>query len=84
MMNYMEKEHNNFYKGSSEGPSPALMGANNLVGYNIYNTEGENFGDIKNIILNVSDGKVSYAVLGYVGFLGIGEKLYAVLWDALN
>ena len=35
-------------------------------------------------MLNAFDGKVSYAVLEFGGFLGMGEKLFAVPWDALK
>ena len=83
-MNYMENEHYDMYKGSSECPGPTLMGADTLVGCDVYNTEGEDLGDIKDIMLNVFDGKVNYAVLEFGGFLGMGEKLFAVPWDALK
>ena len=83
-MNYMENEHYDMYKGSSECPDPTLMGADTLIGNSVYNTEGEDLGDIKDIMLNVFDGKVSYAVLEFGGFLGMGEKLFAVPWEALK
>jgi hypothetical protein len=35
-------------------------------------------------MLNVSTGQVSYAVLSFGGFLGMGEKLFAVPWSALT
>jgi hypothetical protein len=38
----------------------------------------------KEIMLDVSSGKVRYAVLSYGSFLGMGEKLFAVPWDALT
>ena len=83
-MNYMENEHYDMHKGSSVDSGSALMRADTLVGYDVYNTEGQDLGDIKDIMLNVFDGKVSYAVLEFGGFLGIGEKLFAVPWDALK
>ena len=83
-MNYMENEHYDMYKGSSECPGPTLMGADTLVGNSVYNTKGEDLGDIKDIMLNVTYGKVSYAVLEFGGFLGMGEKLFAVPWEALK
>ena len=83
-MNYMENEHYDMYKGSSECPGPTLMSADTLVGNSVYNTKGEDLGDIKDVMLNVTYGKVSYAVLEFGGFLGMGEKLFAVPWDALK
>ena len=42
------------------------------------------WGDIKEIMLDVRSGTVSYAVLSFGGFLGMGEKLFAVPWNALT
>jgi len=66
------------------GPGPALMGAETLVGNDVCNQKGEDLGDIKEIMLDMTSGKVGYAVLSYGSFLGLGEKLFAVPWDALT
>lgn len=65
------------------GPGPAVMGAETLVGNPVQNHRGEDLGDIKEIMLDVHAGKISYAVLSFGGFLGMGEKLFALPWDAL-
>jgi sporulation protein YlmC with PRC-barrel domain len=72
------------YKGTLNGPGPHLMGANTLLGNSVVNHKEESLGDIKEIMLEVSSGKVSYAVLSFGTFLGMGEKLFAVPWDALK
>src|SRR5688572_32978390 len=66
------------------GPGPALMGADTLVGNDVYNHKGEDLGDVKEIMLDMRTGKVAYAVLSFGGFLGMGEKLFAVPWNALT
>ena len=48
------------------------------------NTKDEDLGDIKEIMLDMRNGQVSYAVLSFGGFLGLGEKLFAVPWPALK
>ncbi|AEM48226.1 PRC-barrel domain protein [Acidithiobacillus ferrivorans SS3] len=58
-------------------PAPAFMGAETLIGSDVYNHKSENIGSIKEIMLNLHDGKVAYAVLSFGGFLGMGEKLFA-------
>ncbi len=67
-------------------PTPALdlMGSESLVGKDVYNQSGEDLGDIKEIMLDMSSGTVGYAVLSYGSFLGVGEKLFAVPWKALR
>jgi sporulation protein YlmC with PRC-barrel domain len=66
------------------GPGPMLMGSTTLVGNDVCNEKGEKLGDIKDIMLDMSDAKVGYAVLSFSTFLGMGEKLFAVPWSALT
>jgi sporulation protein YlmC with PRC-barrel domain len=60
------------------------MGADTLLGNDVYNQKDEDLGDIKEIMIDMRSGRVSYAVLSYGGFLGMGEKLFAVPWNALT
>jgi hypothetical protein len=69
---------------ASPGPGPALMGADTLIGDSVVNGAEEDLGDIKEIMLDMHTGQVAYAVLAFGGFLGIGEKLFAVPWSALH
>jgi hypothetical protein len=48
-----------------------------LVGLPVYNAANEKIGDINDLILG-PDGKISKAVIGVGGFLGLGEKLVAM------
>lgn len=82
-MNYQEKDIFGIYR-SHTGPGPRLMGANTLDGNDVYNKQDEDLGDIKEIMLDVPSGRVAYAVLSFGGFLGAGDKLFAVPWNALQ
>lgn len=66
------------------GPGPELMGASTLIGDPVRNDKNEELGDIKEIMLDTRTGEVSYAVLSFGGFLGMGDKLFAVPWEALT
>lgn len=83
---YMSRDTYGMYGGDkgTDGPGPRLMGADTLVGNDVYNTADEDLGDIKEIMLDMQTGKVAYAVLSFGGFLGMGEKLFAVPWQALT
>lgn len=93
-MNYEDRDTYGIYKISqtslgnagpdpSTGPGPEVMGADTLLGNSVVNLNGDELGDIKEIMLDMKTGKVDYAVLSFGGFLGIGEKLFAVPWSAL-
>jgi sporulation protein YlmC with PRC-barrel domain len=84
-MSYEERDTYGMYKGEdTSGPGPRLMGADTLIGDHIHNTQDEHLGDLKEIILEVETGKVAYAVMSAGGVFTIGEKLFAVPWDALK
>jgi sporulation protein YlmC with PRC-barrel domain len=82
--NYVTRDKYGMYANSTGGPGPALMGADTLLGNDVYNREGEDLGDIKEFMIDMSTGKVSYAVLSFGGILGMGDKLFAVPWAALT
>ncbi|NMG73983.1 PRC-barrel domain-containing protein [Aromatoleum diolicum] len=65
-------------------PAPRLLSATSLMSDAVYNHKEEKLGDIKDMMLNIHSGTVSYAVLSFGGFLGMGEKLFAVPWSALT
>ncbi|MDP2679349.1 MAG: PRC-barrel domain-containing protein [Rhodoferax sp.] len=67
-----------------DGPGPAFMSASTLIGNDVYNLQDEDLGDVKELMLDMRTGKVTYAVLSFGGFLGMGEKLFAVPWPALT
>lgn len=84
-MNFEERDTYGMYKDTDyQEPGPSLMGANTLIGNDVYNQNDEDLGDIKEIMLDMASGEVCYAVLSFGGFLGLGEKLFAVPWDALK
>ena len=60
------------------------MGAGTLIGNRVCNQKGEDLGVIKEIMLDLRNAKVVYAVLSYGGFLGMGDKPFAVPWNALT
>ncbi|WP_315650050.1 PRC-barrel domain-containing protein [Roseateles aquae] len=81
--NYVTRDNFGMYANSASGPGPSLMGADTLMGNDVYNKSGEDLGDIKELMIDMASGKVAYAVLSFGGLLGMGEKLFAVPWAAL-
>ena len=82
--NYLSRDTYGMYKNIGDGPGPALMGADTLIGNDVYNASNENLGSIKELMIEMSTGKISYAVLSFGGFLGVGDRLFAVPWQALK
>lgn len=87
-MSYLDRDTYGIYTDidgdGDTGPGPRLMGADTLIGEDVYNRQEEDLGDIKEIMLDIRQGKVAYAVLSFGGWLGMGDKLFAVPWEALQ
>jgi len=60
------------------------MGSSTLVGNEVVNRQGERLGTIAEIMLDVPRGRIAYAVLSSGGFLGIGDRMFALPWRALT
>ena len=82
-MSYLDRDMLGMYRNDT-GPGPALMGADTLIGDDVYNHDDEQLGDIKEIMLDMRSGQIAYAVLSFGGVLGLGEKLFAVPWEKLT
>ena len=61
-----------------------VLSAATLQGDSVYNLEGDNLGKIDEIMIDVEEGVVAYAVLSFGGFLGLGDKLFAIPWASLT
>jgi len=50
----------------------------------VVNPAGEDLGEIEDFVIDAANGRIRYAVLSFGGFLGMGEKFFAVPWEALR
>lgn len=62
----------------------ANIRASQLTGMNIQNPQGENVGQINDLVVDANTGRVRYAAVTYGGFLGIGNKMFAVPFEAFK
>lgn len=77
-------EYGNYVDTGHQGPGPRLMGADTLIGDHVHNLQNEHLGTVKEIMLDMQTGHIAYMVMASGGVLGIGEKLFAVPFEALS
>lgn len=58
-----------------------IVNANDVIGVNVQNANNEDLGEIEALMLDKISGKVAYVVLSFGGFLGMGDKLFALPWS---
>ena len=62
----------------------AVIGSDKVAGTEVYDRSGQHIGSIEKVMIEKVGGKVSYAVLSFGGFLGIGDDYYPLPWEKLN
>ncbi len=65
----------------AEGPE--FLSATTIMSDRVRNPAGEDLGTIEELMIDLEAGRIAYAVLSFGGFLGVGDKLFAVPWAAL-
>ena len=68
-------------------PTPSghtdAIAASRVIGTEVYNA-GDHIGTIEDVMLEKTSNGIMFAVIGFGGFLGIGEKYHAVPWSVLD
>ena len=63
---------------------PKVLSADTLKNERVVNAAGENLGTIQDYMIDLDSGRIAYCVLSFGGFLGMGDKLFAVPWQAMS
>ena len=55
-----------------------------MIGDKVHNEAEEHMGEIKDIMIDVTTGKIDYFIVEFGGFLGIGTKYFAIPFRLLR
>ena len=86
----MSREFRENMTGKFEGEDPYMntplkfLTASSIIGDKVTDMEGKHMGSIKDIMLDIRFGEIEYYVVEFGGFLGIGEKFFAIPFKLLE
>ena len=63
---------------------PRVLSGSTICSDRVKNAVGEDLGKIEELMIDLDAGRVAYAVLSFGGFLKMGNKLFAIPWEALQ
>ena len=66
------------HEGAHPNSPLKFLTATSIIGDKVANPKGEHLGTIKDIMIDLNGGKIEYIVVEFGGFLGIGEKYFAL------
>ena len=61
-----------------------IVRASKIIGETVVNRQSENVGKIHEVVIDAKKNRVAYVVLSFGGFLGMGNKLFAMPWSAFE
>jgi len=70
-------------KADASAKAPAHR-VSKITGMSVKNDAGRDLGTIKDLVVDMQSGQVRYAAVSYGGFLGLGDKLFAVPWKSFE
>jgi len=72
------------HEGKHANTPLRYLTASSIIGDKVYNNHDEKLGEVKDIMIDIKEAKVQYMVIEYGGFLGIGEKYFAIPFQLLE
>jgi sporulation protein YlmC with PRC-barrel domain len=61
-----------------------VVSASKIIGEPVINRQKEDLGKIHELVIDAKEGRLAYAVLSFGGFMGMGNKLFALPWKAFE
>ncbi|CAN5596489.1 hypothetical protein BH10PLA1_BH10PLA1_14680 [soil metagenome] len=55
-----------------------------LIGQDVYNKDGKEIGEIKDVVFDGNENRISYVVVSYGGIMGLGDKYFALPYGAFE
>jgi sporulation protein YlmC with PRC-barrel domain len=71
-------------KTSAWKVTPGVHDTKDIIGTRIKNTEGKDIGEIDQLLVDTRSGRVTHAVIGVGGLMGVGEKKVVVPWSEVK
>ena len=69
---------------TDENETGTLIGSDKVEGTAVYGADRNKIGEVERLMIDKRSGQVSYAVLSFGGFLGIGDDYYPLPWQSLK
>ena len=69
---------------NKDNTTTMVLSASTINHTDVENPQGEDLGRIEELMIDLGSGYIAYAVLSFGGFLGMGDKFFAIPWKALR
>lgn len=70
--------------GEGQRSGSTMVSSSDVNGTEVYSPTGDHLGHIDHLMIDKLSGQIAYAVMGFGGFLGMGEAHHPVPWKKLS
>lgn len=84
MQNEPGQDPGRSFASEQRTPEHPLIPASRVKGTRIFNTAGDHLGEVEDVAIDKVSGQVAYAIIGFGGFLGLGEHYHPLPWSLLS
>jgi sporulation protein YlmC with PRC-barrel domain len=60
-----------------------ILPVSRLKNYDVINTNGEDLGQVQNLMLDLEQGQIAFVIVSFGGILGLSDKWFALPWELL-
>ena len=68
---------------TASGHTTAIR-ASRVIGTHVKDRTGNDIGKVEDVVLDKTDNAIMFAVVGFGGVLGMGEKFHPIPWSSLD
>jgi hypothetical protein len=83
-ISFIEQKENDMAEPRTARYTDIVPAKKTVIGSKVVNAQNEDLGKIEDLVLDAGAGRIAYAVLSFGGFLGMGEKYFAIPWNAFR
>ena len=65
-------------------PNHQLISSEDVEGTTVYDMKGTKIGEVDHLMIDKVSGRVTYAVMSFGGFIGLGHSHYPLPWGVLK
>lgn len=71
-------------KSEAKSIEGSIVRASSIAGMSVRSPDNKSLGKVEDVVIDTHTGTVQYAAISFGGFLGFGDKLFAVPFKALH
>jgi sporulation protein YlmC with PRC-barrel domain len=62
----------------------SAISARKVIDTDVFDASGKKIGEVKDVVLDKTSNNIMFAIVGFGGLMGVGEKYHPIPWSELD